>query len=384
MMPEEPDEIAANDERPARARWWQGGWWQGHRRLATACLVVLAAVVAIVVIVVPRHQAAKAAPPTAAAAPAAPVSVTNSPSGAVTGGTFAAGSAGGVGWTLTVQTMGTGSCLPVVAWDGQIPAVLFPDTNLGMTPAGAPAVTTGTMPQPSPAVPPGTSFAFFRVPAAVRQLRVDIGGAAPLIVTPRQETACGRVYRLAGFGFPSAARVTVTAITGHGSLPAYTMPGTLVQPAPGTLGGGWQELGPVQRMGPPKLVASADIGGGVWQMSIGISSDGVCFHVTRNGTRALPVECARVSMLSANAPVNLLRTPSTRGYFLTVAKDVTLVTATLPDGTAVRATPVDVYGVLFAGVFTGDVTPVKFTFYRAGGRVIDSIPWEPGPLKSKA
>jgi hypothetical protein len=382
MMPEEPDEIAANDERPARARWWQGGWWQGHRRLATACLVVLAAIVAIVVVVVPRHQAAKAAPPQPAAVP---VSVTNSPSSALTGGVFASGVGGGVGWTLTVQTMGTGSCLPVVAWDGQIPAVLFPGTNLGMTQAGAPSVITGGTMQPVPAVPSGMSFAFFRVPATVRQLRVDIGGAAPLTVTPRQETACGRVYRLAGFGFPSAARVTVTAITGHSGLAAYTLPYPLVHPAPRTLGyGAWQSLGPVQRMGPPKLVARADIGGTVWEMSIGISSDGECFHVTANGTGALPVECVRVSMLSANAPVNLLKLPSTQGYFLTVAKDVTLVTATLPDGTAVRATPVDVYGVLFAGVFTDDVTPVTFTFYRAGGSIIDSIPVEPGPLKSKA
>lgn len=368
MSPEEPDEISAHDEHEPRAR-----WWAAHRGLTTSGLVALAAIVAIVVIVVPRHQPARAT------ATAAEVSVTNAPASVLPA--FAEGTAGGGAWSLLVQNVASRSCLPAVVWNGQLADVLFPGTNLGLTPAGAPSVTTG-VPAASPGALSGASYAFFRVPAAVRQLRVDIGGARPLTVTPRDVSACGETFRLAGFGFPSTARVTVTAITSAGSRAPYTLPDTLVHPPPRTPGYlAWENLGPVQLLGPPKVVATITADGASWQMSIGISSDGMCFHFTRNGqpVPGISVLCNAVAPIGANAPINVLTTRASHGYFLTVANDVELVTATLPGGESVRATPVDVYGVLFAGIFTGDANPIRFTFYRAGGNLIDTIPWEQGP-----
>jgi hypothetical protein len=368
MQPEESDEIAANDEHEPRA--W---WWAAHRGLTTAGLVVLAAVVVIVVVVVvPRHQPARAAP--------VAVTVTNTAASVLP--TFAQGTAGGASWSLLVQNVASRSCLPAVVWNGQLADVLFPGTNLAMTPAGAPSVTTGEPSSYSSALS-GASFAFFRVPAAVRQLRVDIGGARPLTVTARDVTTCGETFRLAGFGFPSTERVTVTAITSGGSRAPYTLPDTLVHPAPHTPGYlAWQNLGPVQLLGPPKVVASVNADGASWEMSIGISSDGMCFHFTRNGqpVPGISIACNAVAPIAANAPINVLTSRASHGYFLTVANDVELVTATLPGGESVRATPVNVYGVLFAGIFTGDADPIRFTLYRAGGNRIDTVPWEQGPV----
>jgi hypothetical protein len=381
MSPEEPDVVGEDDGREPRV--W---WWTAHRRLTTAGLVVLAAIVATVVVVAGRHQPATAAPrPTAAAAPV--VSVTNAQSAKRVIPLFAAGTAADAGWTLEAQDVATGhSCLPGVEWTGQIADVLFPGTNLGMTPAGAPSVLTG-VPQSSPTALPGASFAFFQVPAAVRELRVAIGGAAPLTVFAHDESPCGTgTFRVAGFGFPSAARVTVTAITAHGESAPYTLPYSLVHPAPRTPGYlAWQNLGPVHRMGPPRPIATADVDGARWEMSVGISSDGECFHLTRNGQLRLPVLCRPISLTDESEPINGVMLPGLHGYFLSVTDGtVHRVTATLPGGKTVSATPVDVYGFLLAGLFTGDATPTKFTFYRAGGSEINSMPWEPAPVKSKA
>jgi hypothetical protein len=374
MPPEEPDIVGEDDP---RAR-----WWAAHRGLTTVGLaVVLAAVVVIVAVVVPRHQPAKAASPETAT-----TSVTNNPSPA-TLSMFAQGTATAGGqWDLAVANVATDgrSCLPAVVLSDQIADVLFPDPDLGLTPAGAPSALTG-VPQTTSATESGASFAFFRVPAAVRQLRVTIGTAAPLTLTPRNESECGQAFRLAGFGFPSAARVTVTAITGQDKPASYVLPSTLVHPPRHTPGyGAWENLSPAERLGTPEVVAAANIDGERFAMAIAISTDGECFHLTSDGqpVPGVPILCAPITLPNTDAPTNVLRVPfGPQGYFLTVTDTVRLVTMTLPGGKTMNATPVDVYGVLFAGMFTG-TTPAKFAFYRVGGSVISSIPWSTAPVKS--
>jgi hypothetical protein len=374
MPPEEPDIVGEDEPR--------AGWWAAHRGLATAGLaVVLAAVVVIVVVVVPRHQPAKAAAPGTSA-----TIVTNNPSGA-TLGMFAEGrAAGGAQWDLTVANVATDghSCVPAVVLSDQIADVLFPDPDLGLSPAGAPSALTG-VPQTTSATESGASFAFFRVPAAVRQLRVTIGTAAPLTLTPRSESECGQAFRLVGFGFPSAARVTVTAITGQDKPASYVLPSALVHPPRHTPGyGAWENLSPPERLGTPEVIAAANIDGTRFAMSIAISTDGECFHLTSDGqpVSGIPILCTPITLPNTDAPVNVLRMRfGPQGYFLTVTDTVHLVTMTLPGGKTMRATPVDVYGVMFAGLFT-TVTPAEFTFYGARGVVINSLPFMSGPVKS--
>jgi hypothetical protein len=374
MPPEEPDIVGEDEPR--------AGWWVAHRGLTTAGLaVVLAAVVVIVVVVVPRHQPAKAAAPQTAA-----TIVTNNLSPA-TLGMFAEGTAAGdAPWELTVANVATDghSCLPAVVLSDQIADVLLPDPDLGLSPAGAPSALTG-VPQTPSATESGASFAFFRVSAAVRQLRVTIGTAAPLTLTPRSESECGQAFRLAGFGFPSAARVTVTAITGHGTPASYVLPSALVDPPRHTPGyGAWENLGPAERLGTPEVVAATTIDGARFAMAIAISTDGECFHLTSDGqpVSGIPILCTPITLPNTDAPVNVLRMRfGPQGYFLTVTDTVHLVTMTLPGGKTMNATPVDVHGVLFAGMFTG-TTPAKFTFHRAGGSVISSVPWSSAPVAS--
>jgi hypothetical protein len=376
MSSEEPDVVGNGDDKP------RAGWWIAHRGLSTAVLaVVLVVAVVIVVVVTPRHQPAKASPA------GTTVSVTNDPSTG-TRGLFAQGTATGVAaWDLAVANVATAarSCLSAVVLSDQIADVLVPGPDLGLTPAGAPSVLTGVAQTVSDAEL-GASFAFFQVPAAVRQLRVTIGTAAPLTLTPRGESECGQTFRLAGFGFPSAARVSVTAVTGQGTLAAYVLPAALVHPVRHTPGyGSWENLGPARRLGAPTRVAAADIGGTGYAMAIAISTDGACFHFTSDGqpVTGIPILCSPITLPNTDTLFNALVVPfGPQGYFLTVTDAVRQVTMTLSGGTTTSTAPVDVNGMLFAGLLTG-TAPDKFTFSGAGGKLISSLPWSSAPVKSQ-
>jgi hypothetical protein len=367
MLPEDnPDIVSAHDdgERDPRPSRWAA--LAGHRRIKVAAVVVLAAVVAIVAAVVPRHQAA---------AGVTQPGVTNFRSTGVFN-TFAAGLTDGQEWQLTVQNVATDghSCLPAVVWTGEYGDRLFPGTDLSLTPAGAPSVISGVPEAPT------ASFAFFQVPAAVRQLQVVIGTAAPLTVTPRSESECGRTFRLAGFGFASAARVTVTAITGHGRPAGYTLPYALVHPsrdAPGY--GGWQNQGQSQSQGwgTPELIGRAVVGGVLWGMTVADGTHGECFSLTKNAHLLVsdPL-CAVLAPTGANTPVEVMTAPAGNadGYAMAVIPGVTLVTARLPGGRTAQASPVDVGGVLYVGLLTS-ATPIEFSFYGPDGTVIAAISW---------
>jgi len=366
MLPEEdPDIVSAHDDGERDARPSRRAALAGHRRIKAAAVVVLAAAVAIVAAVMPRHQEA--------AAGVTQPGVTNFRSTGVFN-TFAAGLTDGQEWQLTVQNVATDghSCLPAVVWTGEYADRLFPGTDLSLTPAGAPSVITGVPEAPA------ASFAFFQVPAAVRQLQVVIGTAAPLIVTPRRESECGRTFRLAGFGFASAARVTVTAITGRGRPAGYTLPTALVRPsrdAPGY--GGWQNLGQGPGWGAPELIARAVVGGALWGMTVADGTHGECFSLTKN---AYPLVndplCAALAPTGADTPVEVMTAPTgnASGYVMAVIPGVTLVTARLPGGRSAQASPVDVGGVLFVGLLTS-ATPTEFSFYGPDGTVIGAIIW---------
>lgn len=353
MVPEEPDIIGV--EREARGRRWTA-LAGSRRRLAAAGLVVLVAVAALVVAVLPRHQPASAG--------VAGTGVTNLRSTGVFNA-FAAGAADGQGWQLAVQNVDTDghSCLPAVVLSGEYGDPLFTRADLGLTPAGSPAVISG-VPGASDA-----SFGFFRVPAAVRRLSVAIGGATPLTVTPATDSECGHTFRLAGFGFASGARVTVTAITGHGPSAPYTLPRALVHPAPGAPDpGGWQNLDRSAGWGTPHLIDQARVNGTLWGMTVAVGAYGECFSLTRDARRQLSSpRCGPIIPTGEDVPLGTSNA-------LAVFSDVALVSAMLPSGMTTRASPVDIGGRLYVGLITA-VSPAGITAYDASGAIISGINW---------
>jgi hypothetical protein len=343
-LPEEPDIIGV--EREARAGRWTA--LAGSRRLMAAGLVALVVGAAIVIAVIPRHQ-----PAAAEVTQPGATGVFNS---------FADGTADGQGWQLTVQNVASDghSCLPAVVLSGEYGDPLFPHPDLGLTAAGSPAVIAGAS---------GTSFAFFRVPSAVRQLRVAIGAALPLSLTPATDSECGRAFRLAGFAFATAARVTVTAVTGHGPSAPYHLPSALVHPAAGAPDrGGWQNLDRSAGWGTPHLIDQARVNGTLWGITVAIGAYGECFSLTRNAGRELSSpRCTPVIPTGEDVPLGT-------GNALEVFSDVALVSAMLPGGTTTRASPVDIGGRLYVGLITA-VSPLGIVCYDASGAIISGINW---------
>jgi hypothetical protein len=348
-LPEEPDIIGV--ERAARAGWWTT--LAGSRRLVAAGVAALAVAAGIVVAALPRHQPA--------AAEVTQPGVTNFRSTGVFN-SFAAGAADGQGWQLTVENVATDghSCLPAVVLSGEYGDPLFPRPDLGLTAAGAPAVITGGS---------GTSFAFFRVPATVRALRVAIGAAAPVTLTPATDRECGRAFRLAGFGFATAARVTVTAVTYHGAPAPYRLPSALVHPSPDAPDpGGWQNLDRSAGWGTPHLIDQARVNGTLWGMTVAIGAYGECFSLTRNARRELSSpRCTPVIPTGEDVPLGT-------GNALAVFSDVALVSAMLPGGMTTHASPVDIGGRLYVGLITA-VSPLGIVCYDASGAIISGINW---------
>jgi hypothetical protein len=364
-----PDEISANDDRDARADRWTA--LAGDRRLRAAGLVVLAAVVAVVAIVVTRHQPAGTAPARAEA------DVTNFRSGTPFNG-FAAGVANGQGWWLAVGNVATDghSCLPAVVLSGEYADQLFPGTNLGLTAAGAPSVIT-TVPAGPTGLPSGVSFAFFQVPATVRELRVAIGTARPLTLPPEDEGQCGRSFRLAGFGFPTTARVTVTSITSRGETAPYTLPEALVRPsADAPYNVGWQNPADSQGAGTPELVGRGVVGRALYGITAAVGAHGQCFSLTKNAQRVIgyPVSCTPISLIGLADALTAVTPPGGHvlAFAISPSAGVTLITANLPGGKTVRLTPVDVGGRLYAALVTA-TDPTGFTWYGGPQRIVIRI-----------
>jgi len=345
-----PDVVSANDgpgffaRRPllARAIRWSAG-----------AVLVIGGVAAIVVSMTASH------PP---AAPAA--AITNARLTTVhQGDEFAAGLAEGQPWQLTVLNVAADghSCLPAV----QVLVyadILYPGSGLERTPAGALSVITG------PPEAAGTSFAFFRVPDSVRQLRVGIGTAQPLILTPASESQCGQAFRLAGFAFASSARVTVTAVTRAGKTAGYTLPRTLVRPsrsAPDR--SGWQNLDVSPGWGTPALVTQARVGGASWGITVASGAYGDCFSLTPDARKELSDPLC-VPVGTGYPQVEVLAPPAQRaeGYALQLGSDVVVVAADLPDGKVVLIHPVEIGGLRYAGLIT-TAPPVTIICYADTG-----------------
>jgi hypothetical protein len=361
-LPEEPDIIGV--DRPERPRRWRA--LAGNRRFQLAGLVALAAAVAIVVTIAPWSQPPRSTPAVTAA------NVTNASSTAGPGA-FASGLADGQRWRLALRNVATdgNSCLPAVVLDGKYGDVLFPGEDLWSTPVGMPSVITN-----EPDAPRDASFAFVQVPATIRQLRVAIGSAT-LTLAPHTERLCGRTFRLAGFGFPSTAPVTIMRMT---AAVAYTLPASLVQPARGAPDyTAWQNLDEGGGWGKVVVIGRADIRDAVYGITVDVGEHGQCFAISKNAQPFIGygLYCTPVSADISYAPVIVIRLAGVGlAFVVPLTAQVRLMTATLPGGATVRATPVDVGGLVYAALFT-TTGPTRLTCYGAGGVVIRSVRWDP-------
>lgn len=357
MLPEDPDIVCANDGPRFWARWpflaRATRWAAGRRGLGVAgAVVVIGAVAGIVVAATGSHPPAR---------PAA--AITNARLSPVHRGEFAAGMAEGQPWQFAVLNVAADrrSCLPAV----QVLVyadILYPGSDLKLTPAGALSVLTG------PPEAAGTSFAFFRIPESVRQLRVTIGTAPPLILTPASESQCGQAFRLAGFAFASRARVTVTAVTRAGKTAGYRLPDALVHPPRYAANpGGWQNLDATPGWGNPGLVSQDHVDGTSWGITVASGGYGDCFSLTPGARRELSDPfCAPVG--TGYPQLEVLSTPALNGegYALQVGSDVVLVAADLTDGKVALIHPVEIGGLLYAGLIT-TAPPVTIICYANTG-----------------
>ena len=156
------------------------------------------------------------------------------------GDVFAAGTAGGAAWQLSVRDIaGRGpGCLPAVMLDGT-------DGDLLTGPAGSQGITSTAFLGHAPGHP-GAGFAALQVAPAVTRLTAIFRNGTTLTVHPVPRRVCGQQLHLAGFAYPAAGVTRITAYSSgqFASTARETVPASLFR-------GGGDPGGPASRAAGP-------------------------------------------------------------------------------------------------------------------------------------
>jgi len=349
----------------------------------------------------PGLRAGHVSHPGASASPSAPI---------LTGTAFAAGTAQGRPWRLSVRNIADpgARCLPAImlnATDGYLPP-------LGGGFAGSNA-TGGQLPPAGTGVPggiaslafltnvpgqPAAGFAALQVSPQVTRLTVSLRDGRGLALRPVPVQACGRRLLLAGFSYPRSGVATITAYAGAQVLTRVAPPASLftstaapggggVPPgAPGSAGsalrlvpGVWQQLwrtpGAVASGAVASgAVASGRLDGATWRISVQLGTAGDCFlGATFDGqvaTRA--ADCTPISVPPARA-ITLQRfviqqRTGLTGYAGLASPRASYLVARLSDGHTLRVQPALVGGRRYAA-FTvpANRTVTRVTVYDRAG-----------------
>jgi hypothetical protein len=382
------DELADADIVSSGGEKFDAFWGRviGSRWTRIAAIPVLAGAVAAAVLAIPHaHPAARVTPP------GQYVAITNTTTG-LGSGAFAAGTADGRAWQLTVEDIADPGlrCLPGVSVNGNDAEPLFADPNpLRQTPVGAPAfVTLGSD-------LPGAGFAFVQVPADADWLWADPVGSFQLGVAPVTVTTCGQQFHLVGFAYPLTATLRIHVSFRHRPAGSYAVPNALSAPRTSLddpqVDGLWQSLDPAQGTVASATIASGNAFGDRWSIRVTFGKAGDCFSISMsppsgsNANGLWQAACGPISTPQGPSTIMVLPLGSPHpgvvgvGYVVSVGSATDHLTAELSDGSNVSARPLVVYGRKYAAFFVpGALRIFWLNWIDAAGRPIAGTTGLPG------
>ena len=371
--------------RAIRARRWAA---------AASGLVAGAAAVAVVVSAhtgapAPRPAAAQTGAATSSPGPArtsSPPGILNSapPPGGVM---FAAGTAGGAAWQLSLRDIADpgSSCLPAVMLNGTDGDLLSIAAN----------VTSGIISTAFLGNAPGhlgAGYAALQVGPAVTRLTTTFRNGTTLTVHPVPLRACGQQLHLAGFAYPASGVARITAYSGGqlASMARETVPASMFsgpdsagsatgQPALRLVPGVWEHMGATPAATASGVIGSGQAGGGRWRVTVTLGAAGECFAGSSFGASSYSSgsACQPIGLPPATAVLRpLVFAAQTRlaGYGGLVSPRTATVTATLSSGTTERISPVTVGGRRYLALaLPSGTTLTRLTLDDTAGRAFATV-----------
>jgi hypothetical protein len=322
------------------------------------------------------------------------------PAPVLTGSMFAAGIVAGRPWQLSLRNIADpgARCLPTImlnATDGYLPPA-------GPRGAGGPGVTGGLASLAFLTNVPGqpdTGYAALRVSPTVTRLTAELRDGRTLVLRPVTVAACGQRLPLAGFSYPRSGVATITAYAGTQVLTRVTPPASLFSQtaaaagsyaAPGTPGsagstlrlvpGVWQQLWrtpPAAAAGP---VASGQLDGTRWRISVQLGAAGDCFlsrtfdgQVATQATDCVPI-AAPPGTVTLQRFLIQQRTGLT-GYAGLASPRTAYLVASLSGGRSVRVNAAQVGGRRYVALAVpAGAVVTRVTGYDRAGRALGIVP----------
>jgi hypothetical protein len=369
----------------------RGAARRARRWVATASGLAAAAAVAAAVPLLAGHarpathlgRDVRASRVTGTGQPAAPV---------LSGSTFAAGTAAGRPWQLSVRNIADpgARCLPAIllnATDGYLPP-----TGAGVAGGIASLAFLTNVPGQ-----PDTGYAALRLSPDVTRLTVGLRDGRRLALRPVPVQACGRRLPLAGFSYPRSGVATITAYAGAQVQARVTPPASLFTgagsyTAPGTPGsagstlrlvpGVWQQLWRTPSAAASGVLASGRLDGTRWRISVQLGAAGDCFvGATFDGHAATQAtDCVPIALPPAGAGTlqrfvlqqrTLHRHTGLTGYAGLASPRTAYLLARLSDGRSVRVRPAQAGGRRYLALaLPAGLTVTEVTGYDRAGQPI--------------
>jgi hypothetical protein len=351
--------------------------------VVTAAVLTAAAAVAAAVPLLSSHPPARPGREARAShtVPSGTTSARSQPAAPVLTGTmFAAGTAQGRPWQLSVRNIADpgARCLPAImlnATDGYLPP-----TGAGV--AGGIASLAFLLAPPGQ---PDTSYAALRVSPDVTRLTVGLRDGRTLALRPVTVRACGRRLPLAGFSYPQSGVATITAYAGAQVLARVTPPASLFTGAgamPRLVPGVWQQLWRTQSMVASGVVASGQQDGTRWRISVQLGTAGDCFlgatfdgQVATQATDCMPISVPHAGAVTVQRFViqqhSASKSAGLTGYAGLASPRTAYLMARLSDGRSLRVQPDQVAGRKYLALaLPAGLTVTRVIAYDPAGQPI--------------
>jgi len=314
------------------------------------------------------------------------------PGPVLTGAAFAAGTAAGRPWQLSVLDIADpgARCLPAIMLNGTDGDVLAlrPGVNGGIASLAFLDHLRGA---------PADGYAALQVAPEVSRLTADLSNGRTVDVHPVTVAVCGRRVPLAGFSYPRSGVTTITAYAGRQVLTRVTPPATLFTSGdaaggyvpPGTPGSGgttlrlvpgvWQQLWSTTRAVAAGPVASGQLGGTRWRISVQLGAGGDCFlgrtfggQVATGATDCMPVQAPPSTAVLQRFVLQPRAGMS--GYAGLASPRAAYLMAALSDGSSLRVRPAEVGGRRYIALALPPGRAVtQVTVYGRSGRPLGTV-----------
>jgi hypothetical protein len=299
---------------------------------------------------------------------------------------FAAGTAGGAAWQLSLHDIADrgSSCLPAVMLDGT-------DGDLLSAPADPASGIISTAFLVDAPGHPGFGYAALQVGPAVIRLTATFRDGTTLTAHPVPVRACGQQLHLAGFAYPASGVAQITAYSGGqlASTARETVPASMSgpgsagsaagQPALRLVPGVWEHAGATPAAVASGVIGSGQAGGGRWRVTVTLGGAGECFAGSSFGASSYSsgTACQPIGLPPATAVLRaLVFAAQTRlaGYGGLVSPRAATVTATLSTGRTERITPVTVGGRRYLALaLPSGTTLTRLTLDDASGHAFATV-----------